>query len=93
MADGPSALASPVVTQARPVSGAPLVDAPFAVALTDLGRERPDLVVLSADLSKYTDVAPFAEMFPSRFFQVGMAEQNMMGIAGGLAKRAACQSR
>lgn len=86
MADGPSALVSPVVTQARPVSDAPLVDAPFAVALTDLGRERPDLVVLSADLSKYTDVAPFAQLFPSRFFQVGMAEQNMMGIAGGLAK-------
>ena len=41
--------------------------------------------MLSADLSKYTDIAPFAEKFPSRFFQVGMAEQNMMGIAGGLA--------
>ena len=51
-----------------------------------LGHERPELVVLSADLSKYTDVAPFAQAFPERFFQVGMAEQNMMGIAGGLAK-------
>ena len=49
-------------------------------------RARADVVVLSADLAKYTDVAPFAEAFPERFFQVGMAEANMMGIAGGLAK-------
>src|SRR5262249_34419357 len=39
-----------------------------------------------ADLGKYTDVAPFAAAFPERFFQVGMAEANMMGVAGGLAK-------
>ncbi|MBA2295858.1 MAG: transketolase family protein [Actinobacteria bacterium] len=63
-----------------------LVEAPFARALTALGRAREDVVVLSADLSKYTDVLPFADEFPDRFFQVGMAEANMMGIAGGLAK-------
>jgi len=74
------------VTATRPLSGAPLVDAPFATALVELGHERPELVVVSADLSKYTDVAPFAHAFPERFFQVGMAEQNLMGIAGGLAK-------
>ena len=74
------------VTATRPLSGAPLVDAPFATALVELGHERPELVVVSADLSKYTDVAPFAPAFPDRFFQVGMAEQNLMGIAGGLAK-------
>jgi transketolase len=62
------------------------VDAPFATALVDLGRRREDTVVLSADLSKYTDVLPFAEAFPERFFQLGMAEANMMGVAGGLAK-------
>jgi transketolase len=62
------------------------VDAPFATALLALGRRRDDVVVLSADLSKYTDVLPFADEFPDRFFQVGMAEANMMGIAGGLAK-------
>jgi transketolase len=61
-------------------------DAPFAAALLELGRAREDVVVLSADLSRYTDVLPFAEAFPDRFFQVGMAEQNMMGVAGGLAK-------
>jgi transketolase len=78
-----SNLVSPV---AADPSVAPLVDAPFAAAIVALGRERPELVVLSADLSKYTDIAPFASAFPERFFQVGMAEQNMMGIAGGLGK-------
>ncbi|MDQ3893109.1 MAG: transketolase family protein [Actinomycetota bacterium] len=63
-----------------------VVEAPFATALVELGERRTDLVVLSADLSKYTDVLPFAEAFPDRFVQVGMAEQNMMGVAGGLAK-------
>lgn len=61
--------------------------APFADALVGLARCRDDIVVLSADLSKYTDLMPFATEFPHRFVQVGMAEQNMMGVAGGLAKR------
>ena len=75
-----------VLPQVRRVGDAPVVSAPFAAAMVELGRERPDVVVISADLSKYTDVAPFAHAYPDRFFQVGMAEQNMMGIAGGLAK-------
>lgn len=62
------------------------LDAPFAEALLSAGRERPALVVLCADLSRYTDVLPFAEAFPDRFVQAGMAEANMMGMAGGLAK-------
>jgi transketolase len=74
------------VTTSRPPRDAPTVSAPFGSALVAAGNERPDLVVLSADLSKYTDVAPFAAAYPDRFFQVGMAEQNMMGIAGGLVK-------
>jgi transketolase len=63
----------------------PVRQAPFGQALLDLGRARSDVVVLSADLSNYTDLAPFKEAFPERFFQMGMAEQNMMGVAGGLA--------
>jgi transketolase len=71
------------VTQARtPV----LRQAPFGEAIVALGARRRDVVVLSADLGKYTDVGSFAEAYPDRFFQVGMAEANMMGIAGGLAK-------
>jgi transketolase len=62
------------------------VDAPFGTALVELGRRRGDVVVLSADLSRYTDLVPFAREFPERFFQLGMAEANMMGVAGGLAK-------
>jgi transketolase len=61
-------------------------EAPFASALVELGARHPELVVLSADLAKYTDVMPFADAYPERFIQVGMAEQNMMGVAGGLAK-------
>lgn len=60
--------------------------APFGEALVLAAAERDDLVVLSADLSKYTDLVPFADRFPDRFFQMGMAEANMMGVAGGLAK-------
>jgi len=60
--------------------------APFGDALVALGARRPDVVVLSADLGKYTDLTPFAAAYPERFFQVGMAEANMMGVAGGLAK-------
>lgn len=62
------------------------VDAPFSVGLLAVAESRPDVVVLSADLSKYTDILPFAERHPDRFIQLGMAEQNMMGVAGGLAK-------
>ena len=68
------------------VAGRPTVQAPFGVALTALGRARPDVVGLTADLAKYTDILPFAEAFPERFFNVGMAEQNMIAMAAGLAK-------
>jgi transketolase len=60
--------------------------APFAEALLAAGTRRDDLVVLSADLSKYTDLVPFLERYPQRFVQMGMAEANMMGTAGGIAK-------
>ena len=51
-------------TPIRAVSTAPSVDAPFANTIVELGHERPELVVVSADLSKYTDVAPFADGVP-----------------------------
>jgi transketolase len=60
--------------------------APFADALLALGRARPDVVVLTADLAHWTDVMPFAEAFPSRFFNVGMAEQNLVGMGAGFAR-------
>ncbi|NPV91604.1 MAG: transketolase family protein [Firmicutes bacterium] len=57
----------------------------YGKALVKLGESRPDLVVLDADLSKSTKTADFAKAFPERFFEVGVAEQNLMGTAAGLA--------
>lgn len=57
----------------------------YAKALVQLGRENPDIVVLDADLSASTKTRYFAREFPERFFNCGIAEQNMMGIAAGLA--------
>jgi transketolase len=79
--------AVPASTGDWPLLASPVpVQAPFGPALREAGQRLPNLAVLSADLSRYTDVMPFAEAFPDRFFQIGMAEANMMGIAGGLAK-------
>ena len=50
-----------------------------------MGAENPDVVTLTADLSKSTCVHSFGAAYPERFFNVGVAEQNMMGIAAGLA--------
>src|SRR5437016_4490967 len=61
-------------------------DAPFGHALAELGRRNPEIVGLTADLGKYTDILPFRDAFPDRFFNVGMAEQNLIAIAAGLAR-------
>ncbi|HXZ06582.1 MAG TPA: transketolase family protein [Paraburkholderia sp.] len=60
--------------------------APFGHALVAEADRRADIVGLSADLSKYTDLHIFANAYPKRFFQMGMAEQLLMGAAGGMAK-------
>lgn len=57
----------------------------FGQALVELGRRNPDVVVLDADLAPATKTIYFAQAFPDRFIQVGIAEQNMVGIAAGLA--------
>ena len=57
----------------------------YANALTEVGKERTDVVVLDADLSSSTRTAEFAKNFPERFFNCGIAEQNMIGTAAGLA--------
>ncbi|WIV50412.1 transketolase family protein [Marivivens sp. LCG002] len=66
--------------------GRDTVSAPFGQALIDLAAERDDIVGLSADLSKYTDMHVFAEKHPDRFYQMGMAEQLLISAAAGLAK-------
>ncbi|WP_433502442.1 transketolase family protein [Pseudonocardia halophobica] len=60
--------------------------APFGHALNRLAEERPEIVGLSADLAKYTDMHVFRDANPDRFFQMGMAEQAMLGAAAGLAE-------
>lgn len=66
--------------------GRQTVDAPFGRTLATLGQSRPEIVGLTADLGKYTDILPFRDAFPDRFFNVGMAEQNLVAIAAGLAR-------
>jgi len=60
--------------------------APFGKALAELGESRPDIVGMTADLSKYTDLHIFGQAFPERHFQMGMAEQLLLAAAGGMAK-------
>ena len=60
--------------------------APFGKALVELARNRPEIVGMTADLAKYTDLDLFAKEYPERFFQMGMAEQLLMAAAGGMAK-------
>jgi transketolase len=60
--------------------------APFGKAMVELGRNRPEIVGMTADLAKYTDLHLFANEYPERFFQMGMAEQLLMAAAGGMAK-------
>jgi transketolase len=60
--------------------------APFGHALAKLAETRLDIVGLSADLSKYTDMHIFANAHPDRFYQMGMAEQLLMMAAAGLAR-------
>jgi transketolase len=57
----------------------------FGHALVDLGESDPRVVVLVGDLTESTMVSFFAEKFPDRFFEIGIAEQNMACIAAGMA--------
>ena len=57
----------------------------YGQTLVELGKENPDIVVLDADLSRSTMTKFFAGEFPNRFFDCGIAEQNMVSIAAGLA--------
>jgi transketolase len=67
----------------------------YGPTLVELVKEGLDVVALDADLSKSTTSAKFAKAYPDRFFQAGIAEQNMVGLAAGLAmagKVAFCSS-
>lgn len=57
----------------------------YGQALVELGDIKDDIVVLDADLSKSTKTIEFAKKFPKRFFNMGIAEQNLIGVACGLS--------
>jgi len=57
----------------------------YGKALLSLGAENPNVVVLDADLSKSTKTADFGKKYPERFFNMGIAEANLLGTAAGLA--------
>lgn len=57
----------------------------YGQALEELGAVRQDVVVLDADLSKSTKTSVFQAKYPERFFNAGIAEQNLMGLAAGFA--------
>ncbi|WP_205951967.1 transketolase family protein [Pantoea stewartii] len=57
----------------------------FGMALLELAANHPEIVALSGDLCKSSGLDRFANAYPERFFNAGIAEQNMVGVAGGLA--------
>lgn len=57
----------------------------YGEALVEIGAKKKDLIVMDADLSKSTMTAGFSKAYPERFFNMGIAEQNMYGVAAGLA--------
>ena len=57
----------------------------YGETLVELGAKNPNIVVLDADLSCSTQTCKFAQAYPDRFFNCGIAEQDMIGTAAGLA--------
>ena len=60
---------------------------PYGRALAELARTRPEVVCLSGDLTRQCEVDIFQDEFPDRFIHAGMAEANMIGVAGALARQ------
>jgi len=58
----------------------------YGDVLCQLGDKYPDLVAITADLAKSTKIGRFGEKFPDRFFNVGIAENTMFGMAAGMAQ-------
>lgn len=67
--------------------------APFGHALVELARSRPEVVGMTADLGKYTDLHIFAKEFPDRYYQMGMAEQLCSEQPPDSPQRASCPLR
>ncbi len=64
----------------------PIVTRPHVENFIRWSADKPEVVVLSADLTNSCEVGKWRDTYPERFFSMGMAEQNMLGFAGGLAR-------
>ncbi|WP_329559005.1 transketolase family protein [Streptomyces uncialis] len=64
----------------------PVRTKPYGTAFLELARERPEIVCLSGDLTRQCEIDLFQAEFPERFVHAAMAEANMMGVAGALAR-------
>ncbi len=58
----------------------------YGEVLCQLGEQHPEIVALSADMANSTKIGRFGSKFPDRFINVGIAEQNLFGVAAGMAK-------
>src|SRR5215217_3962171 len=74
------------MSESEEVIGRPSQFAPFSIGMLKAAEAHPELVLLTADLGKYTDTADFRQRYPQRFFNVGMAEQALVMAASGLSK-------
>lgn len=63
-----------------------IVNRPYVQAFADFAADRPDVIALSADLTNSCELGQWRDSNPDRFFSFGMAEQNMLGVAAGLAR-------
>ncbi|WP_404376130.1 transketolase family protein [Vreelandella aquamarina] len=66
--------------------GQPVTAAPFGHALVEAAEKNPKIVGMTADLGKYTDLHIFAQAYPDRYYQMGMAEQLLMMAGAGMAR-------
>jgi transketolase len=83
---GASRLTTSAMIASLAAAGQRTKPAPFGNALAALAETMPEIVGLTADLGKYTDLHVFAKAHPDRFYQMGMAEQLLMGTAAGMAR-------
>jgi transketolase len=83
---GPAKLKTSAMIASFADPGQKTTPAPFGHALVKAAQNDDRIVGLSADLAKYTDMHIFAQAFPERFFQLGMAEQLLLGAAAGFAE-------
>lgn len=74
------------MSESEEIVGRPSMKAPFSIGLLKAAETRDDIVLLTADLGKYTDTLDFRHKYPERFFNVGMAEQSLVMTAAGLSK-------